>query len=122
MTEARMKERGPFQGSEDEPAVGTEPWGFQMRPCRFKQYGTGVRTGAQKEQSRADRRKPIKSTETDVGVYGNLTGDKGVVINQQGMTGGSVNGIGKTGPVTIWGPTTAEGRITSRTKTDFSGT
>lgn len=54
------------------------------------------------KRNRIDQRNKIRSSETDVGVCGNLIYDKGGTINQRGSTGCFINGAGKTGQLTTW--------------------
>lgn len=53
------------------------------------------------KRNRIDQRNKIRSSETDVGVYGDLIYDKGGTINQRGSIGCFINGAGKTGQLPI---------------------
>lgn len=53
--------------------------------------------GQRDRRNRIDERNKIKSSETDVGVGGNLTYDKGDTLNQWGKTSCFINGVGGIG-------------------------
>lgn len=83
----------PFQGA----TPGDRALGPSKKAWLVKTGWNYCKNRQRDKRHRIDQRNKIKSSETDAGVGGNLTYDKGHTLSQQGKTDCFKNGVGGSG-------------------------